>query len=446
MGKFVPLETKKQVLKLFRQGLRSKKVSNLLGLNRSTVKEWQYLYDGGDTRWVTDKPINRVYRFTEKQRASIVKAYIDNALTMADLCRAFTIPKTVIKIWVRTFKKDGAYHCDTGAEEDKRARRTEQILQDLLCCSSGKRDRSSKKKILQAIERGKEAGLSVSVMLRASGIPRTDYYRWCKDSENKDQEIAARIKAIQETKDKHRQTYTKGAKKVAQLLRQNADNPIIVNHKKVARIMSEYALHAKVKVRKHPKDYYRIKAQRASNLPSNVLNRNFTASRPRQKLVTDITYIKIKNNQWCFLSAVEDLYNREIVSAVLSPKLDEKLVLDTIAQLKENIGSLNGVLIHSDQGWTYTNPRYIKLLKNEGAIQSLSRKGNCWDNAPMESFFSTFKSETIHRDDFYYSHLSYAEMVLFVKDYIYDYNNVRISKVLNWMPPVKYRKILYQFN
>lgn len=77
MGKIVPLETKKQVLKLFRQGLRSRKISEILNLDRSTVKEWQYLFDGGDSRWVTDKPIERVYRFTERQRAFIVKACVE---------------------------------------------------------------------------------------------------------------------------------------------------------------------------------------------------------------------------------------------------------------------------------------------------------------------------------------------------------------------------------
>ena len=155
MGKTIPIETKKQVLKLFRQGLRSRKISETLGLDRSTVKEWQYLFDGGDTRWVTDKPISRVYRIPEAQRAFIVKAYIDKALTMADLCRTFTVPKTMIKRWVRTYKKDGAYHCDTGSEEDKRTRKRNQILEDLLQCICGERDRSSKKRYLQLLSEGK---------------------------------------------------------------------------------------------------------------------------------------------------------------------------------------------------------------------------------------------------------------------------------------------------
>ena len=446
MGKIVPLETKKQVLKLLRQGLRSRKISDTLGIDRSTVKEWQYLYDGGDTRWVTDEPISRLYRFSETQRAFIVKAYINKALTMADLCKAFTVPKTVIKRWVRTFKKDGAYHCDTGSEEDKRTRKRTQILQDLVQCTSGVRDRTAKKKILRVIERGKEAGLSVSFMLRISGISRTNYYRWLRENPVKDEELILRIKEIQETKNKSGQTYTKGAKTVAQMLKQDENNPITVNHKKVSRIMSENNLHAKVKRRKHPKHYYAAKKEKASNLPDNILNREFTAQKPNEKLVTDITYIKIINNQWCFLSAVKDLFNREIVAYALSTVLNEQLVLDTITNLKNNVGSLDGVLIHSDQGWTYTNPRFVKLLKNEGCIQSLSRVGNCWDNAPMESFFSTFKSETIHMDDSYYCHLSYAEMVEVVQNYIEYYNHDRISKGLSWMSPVKYREIHRESN
>lgn len=99
MEKIIPSETKKLVLKMFRKGSRSRKVSDALNLDWSTVKEWQYLYDGGDTRWVTDQPIERVYRFPEIQRAFIVRAYLTKALTMADLCRTFIVPKTVIKHW-----------------------------------------------------------------------------------------------------------------------------------------------------------------------------------------------------------------------------------------------------------------------------------------------------------------------------------------------------------
>ena len=198
------------------------------------------------------------------------------------------------------------------------------------------------------------------------------------------------------------------------------------------------SLHAKQKVRKHPKNYYRQKEAKARNLPGNVIDRDFSSDHAHRKLLTDITYIHVKAG-WCFLSAVKDTFNGEIVAYAMSRRLDLKLVFDTIEDLKATLGSLNGVLLHSDRGWTYTNPQFVRLLDSEGMTLSLSRKGNCWDNAPMESFFSTFKSETIHHDDFHYRNVSYAEMVLLVQNYIEYYNDSRIVKKLGWLSPVQYR-------
>ena len=433
MGITIPLETKKLVLRMFRQGHRSKKIARVLGLDRSTVKEWQYLFDGGDTRWVSDKPVGRVYRFSELKRSFIVRAYMTNALTMADLCRTFTVPKTVIKHWVRTTRRDGAYHCDTGSETDKRTRRRNQVLEDLLQSSGRERDRSSKKKIIQAIERGKASGLSISFMLKVIGVSRSDYYYWLRHLNDNEQELIDRIKALQTESN-----WNTGSKKMSQLLRADKDNPIIVNHKRIARIMSQNHLHAKQKIRRHPDDYYRRKMQQTSCLPSNVLHRDFRSSEPGKRLLTDITYIHVRAG-WCFLSAVKDLFNEEIVAYSISRRLDLELVMDTVAKLKCGLGSLNGVLLHSDRGWTYTNPQFMRLLESEGVTQSLSAKGDCWDNAPMESFFSTFKSETIHHDDHHYRNFSYEEMIRLVQDYINYYNGKRIMKKLGWLSPVQYR-------
>ncbi len=433
MGKTVPLQIKKLVLKMFRLGHRSKKIAKTLGLDRSTVKEWQYLFDGGDTFWVSDKPIDRLHRFSELQRSFIVRAYLTKALTMADLCRAFTVPKTVIKHWVRTTRKNGVYRCDTRSETDKRTRRRSQVLEDLLQSAGRERDRSSKKKIVQAIERGKASGLSVSFMLKIIGVSRSDYYYWLRHLDRNELELVERIRLLQ-----IENNWNIGSKTMAQLLRRDKDNPVVVNHKKVARIMSENNLHAKQKLRKHPKDYYRQKKYQTANLPTNILNRNFHSDIPGTKLLTDITYIHVQAG-WCFLSAVKDLFNGEILAYSISQRLNLELVLDTFEKLKSRLGSLDGVLLHSDRGWTYTNPRLMGHLKTEGVVQSLSAKGNCWDNAPMESFFSTLKSETIHHDGYYYRNVSYAEMVLLVQNYIEHYNDKRIVKKLGWLSPVQYR-------
>lgn len=430
----ISLKTKKQVLGMFKQGLRSRKISESLHLDRSIVKEWQYLYDGGDTRWVTDKPISRVYKFPGHQRNLIVEAYLKNALTMADLCRTFLIPKTVLKEWVRHYKKVGPFTNDTRAEEDQRARRRNQSLEDLLQCLRSDRDKHSKKNFVAAVERGKEAGLDTQGICRTLNLPRSTYYYWKSHPKEDDPVLVSAIRTIQE-----RENFNIGSKRMARMLVSEGVCERI-NHKKVEGIMTRNGLHAKQRIRKHPSNYYRAKKQAAARLPTNTLNREFSADSPNRKLVTDITYIHIKSG-WCFLSAVKDLYNNEIVAFATSQTLNMKLVLKTFLNLKENIGSLKGVLVHSDRGWTYTNAQFVSFLRREGSIQSLSAKGDCWDNASMESFFGTFKSETIHHDDQYFRNLPYAEMVLVVQNYIHYYNHDRITEKLGWLSPVSYREL-----
>lgn len=431
--KTIDLKTKKQVMKMFRQGLRSRAVSDRLGLDRSVVKEWQYLYDGGDTRWVTDMPVSRVYNLPGRQRNRIVEAYLNNSLTMADLCRTFLIPKTVLKEWVRHYRKVGPFKHDTRAEEDKRARRRSESIEDLLQCLCEVRKGSSKKKFLSTVEHGKEAGLDTRGICKALSLPRSTYYYWKSHPKEDDPELVDAIRTLQE-----RENYNIGSKRMAKMLVLEGFCEKI-NHKKVAGIMTRCSLHAKQKVRKHPKDYYRKKKEAASELPSNILHRDFAAMEPNQKLVTDITYIHIKSG-WCFLSAVKDLYNNEIVAFATSRCLNMNLVMKTLEVLRTNIGPLENVLLHSDRGWTYTNPRFVTFLKDEGSIQSLSARGDCWDNASMESFFSTLKSETIHHDDEHFRNYSYPEMVALVSEYILYYNQKRISKKLNWLSPVSYRE------
>lgn len=433
MGEFVPLETKELALKLFRQGLRARKISESLGLDRSHVKEWQYLFDGGDTQWVSNQPVQRAKLITNEQRAFIVSAYKNDALTMADLCKGFALSKSVVKCWVRDVACPNDRRTKANQRSSKKtqgSRRQEQTLGNLYKCLAARGDRSSKKKILRTFAAGERAGLSVTLMLKELRVPRTNYYRWLKNPDGKKEpELIQRIKEIQESNN-----FNIGAKRMAQLLKNEG---LTVNHKHVARIMSENGLHAKQKLRKHPKDYYRKKKRQAAELPDNVLKRNFTATEPGKRFVTDITYLRTDSG-WCFLSAVKDLFNREIVAYSIGRSLNMNLVIATFEELKKHFPTLENAVIHSDRGWTYTNPQFVSLLKKERITQSLSAKGDCWDNASMESFFSTLKSETIHH--MVSNQISYAKMVLLVQNYIEYYNQERISKGLNWMSPVQYLK------
>ena len=167
----------------------------------------------------------------------------------------------------------------------------------------------------------------------------------------------------------------------------------------------------------------------------NILNRDFKAHTPGQKYATDITYIPIRNSM-VYLSVVLDLLNNEIVSYTISTIPDKKLSLDTIRDLSSR-RSLNGAIIHSDQGIHYTNNSYHQLLKEQGAIISMSRKGNCWDNAVAENFFSHYKTECI---SIFKKRLRTFEDVFEVtENYIYYYNYERYQKGLHEMSPVEYR-------
>ena len=206
-----------------------------------------------------------------------------------------------------------------------------------------------------------------------------------------------------------------------------------LNHKRVERVMGRFVLHARIRRRRYPKNYYLTLKENPAELPDNVLARDFTAEEPMKKLVTDITYLPTDEG-WVYMAAVMDLWNREIVSYRISRHMSLELVKDVVSKL----GPREGTLIHSDMGWTYTHLSYIRHLKNLGFRQSLSRKGNCWDNACMENFFGLMKSETIRQSK---QLLSVDGMTKLVDDYIHWYNNQRIQKKLGYLSPVDFRKL-----
>jgi len=206
-----------------------------------------------------------------------------------------------------------------------------------------------------------------------------------------------------------------------------------LNHKRVERVMGEFDLHARIRRRHYPKNYYLALKENPVELPVNVLARDFSADRPMQKLVTDITYLPTDEG-WVYMAAVLDLWNREIVSYRIGRHISLELVKDVVSQL----GPCRGALIHSDMGWTYTHPTYIRHLKELGLKQSMSRKGNCWDNACMENFFGLMKSETIRQTK---QLLTVDGMIRLIDDYIHWYNNRRIQKKLGYLSPVDFRKL-----
>jgi len=209
---------------------------------------------------------------------------------------------------------------------------------------------------------------------------------------------------------------------------------VIMNNKKIRRLMNKYGIKTKVRQKNPYKEI--MKKTKEHSTCANILNREFKQTRPLTKLCTDITYLYYGKCEKAYLSAVKDIATGEIVAYNVAKHLTMPIVLNTINNLK-NVINLNNVLLHSDQGFHYTNPEYQKILKENNIIQSMSRKGNCIDNAPMESFFGHFKDEVDLKNC-----TSYQELLETIDDYMYYYNNERYQWDKFKMTPVEYRNHL----
>lgn len=254
-------------------------------------------------------------------------------------------------------------------------------------------------------------------------IPRSSYYYWqsTKEQPDKDDELKTRITAIYH---KHKGRY--GYRRITDELRNEGK---IVNHKKVQRIMHELHLQCIVRMKK-----YRSYKGTVGKIAPNILERDFTASKPNEKWVTDITEFKLFGEK-LYLSPILDLYNGEIITYTLESRPVYSLVSNMLDQAFKRLHDNDRLLIHSDQGWHYQMSKYQQALKEYGVTQSMSRKGNCYDNAVIESFFGTLKSEFLYVQQFE----SIEQFKVELEEYMNYYNHERIKKKLKGMSPVQYR-------
>ena len=166
----------------------------------------------------------------------------------------------------------------------------------------------------------------------------------------------------------------------------------------------------------------------------NVINRNFKADKPNEKWVTDVTEFSLFG-QKLYLSPILDLYNSEVITYTVQSRPSFDLVGDMLEQALEALKPEDELILHSDQGWHYQMSKYQKTLKDNNIIQSMSRKGNCLDNAVIENFFGIVKTELLYLQEFE----SIDHFVKELHDYIFYYNNIRMKEKLNDLSPVEYR-------
>lgn len=206
---------------------------------------------------------------------------------------------------------------------------------------------------------------------------------------------------------------------------------LVVNHKRVQRLMNLMQLTGK-----RPKEKYHSYTGVVGKVADNLINRDFSTTAPLQKWTTDVSQFTFPWGK-CYLSPILDMHTNEIVSYSLSQSPNFKQIRDMLNTAFKKFPSLDGLILHSDQGWQYQHTHYQKALAARGITQSMSRKGNCYDNCIMETFFGRMKNEMFYGCEKEYC--SYKEFSIAVNKYIDYYNNKRIQKKTKWMPPVQYR-------
>ena len=209
---------------------------------------------------------------------------------------------------------------------------------------------------------------------------------------------------------------------------------IIINHKTVLRLMKSLGLKSIIRIKK----YKSYKGEHGKIAP-NILERNFKATAPNQKWATDITEFNVSGKK-LYLSPIIDLFNQEIISYELTERPVFSQVTMMLKKAFKKIPNSTNLTLHSDQGWQYQMRQYQYLLKEKGITQSMSRKGNCLDNAIIENFFGTLKAELFYIQKF----TGIEELKHEIKQYINYYNKERIKSNLNKMSPIQYRAHYYQ--
>lgn len=295
---------------------------------------------------------------------------------------------------------------------------------------------SYKFQIIYEVIKAENNVLSVSMLCDIAKVSRSGYYRWInaeekrKKLEERDRKDFELILIAYQYRG-----YDKGARGIyMRLLHMNP--PIIMNVKKIRRLMKKYNLFCPIR-KANP--YRRMaKALQTNNVADNILNREFKEHGPRMVLLTDITYIPYSNTR-CYLSTILDAFTKELLAYVLSESLEVDFVLETVNILIEKHGiSLSAqTLVHSDQGCHYTSYSFIQILKDKNLRQSMSRRGNCWDNAPQESFFGHMKDEIDVSGC-----KTFEEVKKIIDDWIDYYNSDRYQWDLAKLSPLEFYKYI----
>ncbi|WP_428259361.1 IS3 family transposase [Gallibacter sp. Marseille-QA0791] len=291
---------------------------------------------------------------------------------------------------------------------------------------------SSKFQLIHELVSREDNVLTITELCSIARVSRSGYYNWVNSKDKRDE---------QERKDRHdfelileafsHRGYDKGVRGIHMRLL-HMDPPILMNVKKISRLMHKYNLICPIR---QANPYRRMAAAlKTNNVADNLVNREFEEHGPRSILLTDITYIPY-NGTFAYLSTIIDAFTKQVLSYAISDNLKLDFVLLTVEQLIRNhrISLDEETIIHSDRGVHYTSYKFIEIVKDSNLRQSMSRRANCWDNAPQESFFGHMKDEidVSNCTDF-------CEVKDIIDDWIDYYNNERYQWDLAKLSPNEY--------
>ncbi len=274
----------------------------------------------------------------------------------------------------------------------------------------------------------KEEGFKLKDVLNVVGIPEATYHYHIQQLKKEDPDKEWK-ELICELFEEHEGKY--GYRRIYLQLRGKGYK---INHKKVQRIMRELGLKC-VKFTRRSRKYSSYKGT-IGKVAKNRINRRFHTHVPHQKLTTDITEFKCSDGFKLYLNPIMDMFNGEIISFGISKRPNLALVMKPLEDALEIVkDSKFRTTIHSDQGWHYQHNKWVKTLKKNKVFQSMSRKGNCLDNSPMENFFGLMKQEMYYGE----ARCTFEELKNKIERYIVYYNNKRIKQKLAGMSPIQYR-------
>lgn len=261
------------------------------------------------------------------------------------------------------------------------------------------------------------------LLLQAAGMARSTYYYYIKRSKMADKYGPIKI-AITQLFLEHKGRY--GYRRMLYALRKLK---FVINHKTVLRLMNLLGLKSMIRIKK----YKSYKGEQGKIAP-NIIQRQFSAERPLQKWATDVTEFSVAGKKLYF-SPIIELFNGEIISYSLSLRQNFLQITEMLNNALKKIPKDTNLILHSDQGWLYQMRRYQSILKKNGILQSMSRRGNCLDNAIIENFFGTIKSEMFYTKKY----RSIKELQKDIIEYVNYYNKDRIRLNLKGMSPMQYR-------